>query len=158
MAATQTRIHQKIDEAEIDLVIQCNDSHEFYERYLREFPAKRKGIESISRIWKRRSEFMRKRQEPEAPLPPAAATSPAHNLDSLIAVQNKLMAEMTALMKEHLQVSKEILSILKNDPAEPAGGKPETKKTKRRVAKVIETKEPVQPVIVKKRSPILVGS
>ena len=156
MAATQTRIHQKIDEAEIDLVIQCNDSHEFYERYLREFPTKRKGIESISRIWKRRSEFLRKRQEPEAPLPPA--TSPAHNLDTLIAVQNKLMAEMTALMKEHLQVSKEILSILKNDSAEPTGGKPETKKTKRRVSKVIETKEPVQQTIVKKRSPILVGS
>ncbi len=156
MAATQTRIHQKIDEAEIDLVIQCNDSHEFYERYLKAFPTKRKGIESISRIWKRRSEFMRKRQEAESPLP--LATGTAQNLDSLVAAQNRIMAEMTALMKEHLQVSKEILAILKSDAAAPVPEKGETKKPRRRVPKVIEAKEPVQPTVVKKRSPILVGS
>jgi hypothetical protein len=156
MAATQTRVHQKIDEAEIDLVIQCNDSHEFYERYLKTFPTKRKGIESISRIWKRRGEFIRKRQETAVPFPPATGT--AHNLDALIAAQNRIMAEMTALMKEHLQVSKEILSILKDDSAPPVREKAEAKKPRRRVPKVIEAKEPVQPVVIKKRSPILVGS
>ncbi len=60
MPTPQTRIHQKVDEAEIALVLQCKDSHEFYERYIRTFPKKRKGIESISKIWKRRSEFVKK--------------------------------------------------------------------------------------------------
>ena len=48
--------------AEIDLVVQCQDSHEFYKRYREIFPDKKKGIDSISKIWKRRGEFLKKQQ------------------------------------------------------------------------------------------------
>jgi hypothetical protein len=59
MPKVQKRKYEKIDDLEIDLVIQCNDSHEFYERYRQVFPNKKKGIDSISKIWKRRSEFIK---------------------------------------------------------------------------------------------------
>ena len=62
MPKVQKRKYEKIDDLEIDLVIQCNDSHEFYERYRQVFPNKKKGIDSISKIWKRRSEFIKKQQ------------------------------------------------------------------------------------------------
>ena len=62
MSKVQKRKYEKIDDAEIDLVVQCNDSHEFYERYRQVFPNKKKGIDSISKIWKRRSEFIKKQQ------------------------------------------------------------------------------------------------
>ena len=62
MSRVQKRKYEKIDDAEIDLVIQCNDSHEFYERYRGTFPTRKKGIDSISKIWKRRSEFIKKQQ------------------------------------------------------------------------------------------------
>ena len=55
MPKTHKRKYEKIDDAEIDLVTQCTDSHEFYERYREMFPNKKKGIDSISKIWKRRS-------------------------------------------------------------------------------------------------------
>ena len=66
MAKTEPKKYQKIEEAEIDLVVQSKDSHEFYERYMVVFPDKKKGIDSISKIWKRRSEFIKKRQEAAA--------------------------------------------------------------------------------------------
>jgi len=59
MPKVQKRNYEKIDDLEIDLVIHCNDSHEFYERYRQVFPTKKKGIDSISKIWKRRSEFIK---------------------------------------------------------------------------------------------------
>ena len=62
MVKNQKRKYEKIDDLEIDLVIQCTDSHEFYERYRQVFPNKKKGIDSISKIWKRRSEFIKKQQ------------------------------------------------------------------------------------------------
>ena len=62
MQKPQGRKYQVVEEAEIDLVLKCRDSHEFYEQYLRVFPDTKKGLDSISKVWKRRSEFAKKRQ------------------------------------------------------------------------------------------------
>ena len=112
MPTPQTRIHQKVDEAEIALVLQCKDSHEFYERYIQTFPKKRKGIESISKIWKRRSEFVKKQQQAAPPVKSAVPSVP-RDIETLLALQHAQMAELCALAKEQLQVSKEILHQLK---------------------------------------------
>ena len=107
MSKTQKRKYEKIDDAEIDLVTQCNDSHEFYTRYREVFPNKKKGIDSISKIWKRRSEFVKKQQDAGQPAESVAGST--HELEALITVQNKILAELSGVMKEHLKVSKEIL-------------------------------------------------
>jgi len=44
MPRVHKRKYEKIDNAEIDLVVQCQDSHEFYKRYRELFPDKKKGI------------------------------------------------------------------------------------------------------------------
>ena len=110
MPKVHKRKYEKIEDAEIDLVVQCNDSHEFYERYRQIFPTKKKGIDSISKIWKRRSEFLKKRQPAEEPLESAIGSS--HELELLIIEQNKILAELSGIMKEHLKVSREILARL----------------------------------------------
>ena len=110
MPKVQKRNYEKIDDLEIDLVIQCNDSHEFYERYRKVFPNKKKGIDSISKIWKRRSEFIRKQQGVTQPAESISGSS--HDLEVLITAQNKILAELSGVMKEHLRVSKEILARL----------------------------------------------
>ncbi|MDP3397178.1 MAG: hypothetical protein Q8S57_11015 [Methanoregula sp.] len=110
MPKTHKRKYEKIDDAEIDLVVQCNDSHEFYERYRQVFPTKKKGIDSISKIWKRRSEFLKKQQPADEPL--ESAINSSHELESLITEQNKILAELSGVMKEHLKVSREILARL----------------------------------------------
>jgi hypothetical protein len=107
MPKVHKRKYEKIDDAEIDLVVQCTDSHEFYERYREVFPNKKKGIDSISKIWKRRGEFLKKQQDI---LPsPDSGNGSSYELDILIASQNKILAELSAVMKEQLQVSREML-------------------------------------------------
>ncbi len=107
MPKIHKRKYEKIDDAEIDLVTQCTDSHEFYERYREMFPNKKKGIDSISKIWKRRSEFVKKRQ----PVPDVDDGSEnARNFEALLLAQNKILAEMSVIMKDQLKVSREILS------------------------------------------------
>ncbi len=110
MPKTHKRKYEKIDAAEIDLVVQCTDSHEFYEQYRQVFPNKKKGIDSISKIWKRRSEFLKKMQPEEQP--PETSVGSSHELEALITTQNKILAELSGVMKEHLKVSKEILAFL----------------------------------------------
>jgi hypothetical protein len=110
MSKVQKRKYEKIDDTEIDLVVQCSDSHEFYERYRQVFPNKKKGIDSISKIWKRRSEFIKKQQEDTQPAGILSGSS--HDLEVLITEQNKIFAELSGVMKEHLRVSKEILTRL----------------------------------------------
>ena len=156
MQATKTRIHQKVDEAEIALVLQCKDSHEFYERYVHTFPRKKKGIDSISKIWKRRSEFVKKQLESAPPVQPDAGIP--QDLGTLISAQNKHMTELSKLAREQLQVSKDILAILKLQ-----NQKPEEPKQKRKVTGItIQTepvkKEPQKKKIVAKPAPILIGS
>jgi len=161
MPTTQTRIHQKVDEEEIALVLQCKDSHEFYERYVRAFPKKRKGIESISKIWRRRSEFGKKQQQ-VSPQPAVSPSKPdpatPEDLETLITLQNKHMTELCVLAREQLKVTKEILAHLKGEPE-----KSEVPAHKRKVTGITAQfepakKEPQKKKILGKPAPILIGS
>ncbi|GAB6285629.1 MAG: hypothetical protein STSR0009_18300 [Methanoregula sp.] len=176
MPTTQTRIHQKVDEEEIALVLLCKDSHEFYERYVQAFPKKRKGLESISKIWRRRSEFAKKQQlalqqetapqqgatQPVSPLPdvpvskPGPATLP--DLEIYLTVQNKHLTELCMLAREQLKVSRAILAQLKNVPEE--SDVPAPKQVVTGIFAHVEPpkKETPKKKIPEKPSPILIGS
>ncbi|WML68405.1 MAG: hypothetical protein METHP_02026 [Methanoregula sp. SKADARSKE-2] len=127
MPETEPRRYQKIDEAEINLVIECKDSHEFYERYRSVFPDRKKGIDSISKIWKRRGDFIKKRLlvasvAKPAPLPagsdlPAAPGFAGTELEKLIAAQNAMLGEVAGIMNEQLGVSRKILLLLEKQHA-----------------------------------------
>ena len=151
MPKTHKRKYEKIDDAEIDLVVQCNDSHEFYERYRQIFPTKKKGIDSISKIWKRRSEFLKKQQPADEPFESAIGCS--HELELLITEQNTILAELSGVMKEHLKVSREILACLPKQiqKREEHNEKPEG-------AKMPEQKESVKKTGGEKRTDIMIGS
>ena len=151
MPKVQKRNYEKIVGLEIDLVIQCNDSHEFYERYRQVFPNKKKGIDSISKIWKRRSEFIRKQQGITQTAESISGSS--HDLEVLITAQNKILAELSGVMKEHLRVSKEILArlpkqIQKFDEPNQKFGE----------AKLPDHKEPEKKISAEKRKDIMIGS
>jgi hypothetical protein len=151
MPRVHKRKYEKIDTAEIDLVVQCQDSHEFYKRYREFFPDRKKGIDSISKIWKRRGEFLKKRQiipdSSEFPL----GLSP--ELENLITVQNKILGELSLLLKEHLQVTREIRERLPKQVQ-----KSEDNVHKMAPAKVTEQKEPVKKPIPEKPADIMIGS
>jgi hypothetical protein len=149
MARIQKRKYEKIDEAEIDLVIQCTDSHEFYERYREAFPTRKKGIDSISKIWKRRSEFVKKQQ---GTLQGAETTGTSPELELLIAAQNKVLADLSLVMKEQLSVSREILSRLPRQIQ-----KPEESHKKHEEPRPGEPKEP-QKKAAEKHTEIMIGS
>jgi uncharacterized coiled-coil protein SlyX len=110
MPRVHKRKYEKIDTAEIDLVVQCQDSHEFYKRYRETFPDKKKGIDSISKIWKRRGEFIKKQQVVAETPESGMGLSP--ELENLLSAQNKILAELSLLLKEHLHVTREILERL----------------------------------------------
>ena len=117
MPRVHKRKYEKIDNAEIDLVVQCQDSHEFYKRYRELFPDKKKGIDSISKIWKRRGEFIKKQQ----PVPeiPESGMGLSPELEILVTAQNRILVDLSALMKEHLQVTREILERLPRQIQKP---------------------------------------
>jgi hypothetical protein len=151
MPKVQKRKYEKIDDAEIDLVVQCNDSHEFYERYRQVFPNKKKGIDSISKIWKRRSEFIKK-QQGDTQFPETISGS-SRDFEILITEQNKIFTELSGVMKEHLRVSKEILArlpkqIQKSEEPIPKSGE----------AKIADHKELEKKVSAEKRKDIMIGS
>lgn len=161
MARVQKRKYEKIDEAEIALVIQCNDSHEFYEKYRETFPTRKKGIDSISKIWKRRSEFIKKQgglpdQEP--------GTVSNQELVAMLTSQNKILSDMTGLMKEQLKVSREILVCLQRPDAKPAPAprQPDAGKhdpPKHEPPRAPEAKEPARkPAHDKPPAEIMIGS
>ena len=151
MPKVQKRNYEKIDDRDIDLVIQCNDSHEFYERYRQVFPNKKKGIDSISKIWKRRSEFIKKQQEITEPAESISGSS--HEFEVLIIAQNKILAELSGVMKEHLMVSKEILARL------PKQVQKYDEPTQKFVeAKIPDHKEPEKKISGEKRKDIMIGS
>ncbi len=151
MPKVQKRKYEKIDDLEIDLVIQCTDSHEFYERYRDVFPNKKKGIDSISKIWKRRSEFIKKQQGNSQP--EESISGPSREFEELITTQNKILTELSSLMKEHIRVSKEILACLPkqiqkfDEPNQKIG---ETK--------IPDHKEPEKKISGEKRKDIMIGS
>jgi hypothetical protein len=154
MPRVQKRKYEKIDEAEIALVIQCADSHEFYERYREAFPTRKKGIDSISKIWKRRGEFIKKQPGADNDSEPVPVVS--HELETLVTAQNKIFAELSATMKEQLKVSKEILArlpkqIQKYDEPLLHHQKPAEEKNP-------EPKEPVKKASHEKPADIMIGS
>jgi len=151
MPKVQKRKYEKIDDMEIDLVIQCNDSHEFYERYRQVFPNKKKGIDSISKIWKRRSEFIKKQQGISQPDESISGSS--HELEALITAQNKILAELSGVMKEHLRVSKEILARL---PKQIQNAEEPNQKFGE--VKIPDHKEPEKKISGEKRKDIMIGS
>jgi hypothetical protein len=151
MPKVQKRKYEKIDDLEIDLVIQCTDSHEFYERYRQVFPNRKKGIDSISKIWKRRSEFIKKQQGNSQPEESISATS--QEFGELITTQNKILAELSSLMKEHLRVSKEILARLPKQIQ-----KSDEQNQKIGETKIPDHKEPEKKISGEKRKDIMIGS
>jgi len=171
MPMAPKRKYEKIDEAEIDLVVQCEDSHEFYERYRALFPTKKKGIDSINKIWKRRSEFLKKYNPAPEPLEPAVepvaepapgpvvepvagpAVGISHELELLITEQNKILAELSGVMKEHLKLDREILARLPKHVQTYNENIPRQGETK-----TPEQKEPGKKTSRDKPSQILIGS
>lgn len=152
MAKIQKRKYEKIDEAEIELVINSSDSHEFYERYRDQFPTKKKAIDSISKIWKRRGEFLKKHQallQPDDDL----KSGISQDLEPFLREQNKIFTELTLLMKEQIKISREILSHL------PKHVTTDEKQTdKHSEPKIHEHIEPVKRTSPEKPNEIMIGS
>jgi hypothetical protein len=151
MPRVHKRKYEKIDNAEIDLVVQCQDSHEFYKRYREVFPDKKKGIDSISKIWKRRGEFLKKLQI--VPDVPESGMGLSPELEILVTAQNKILLDLSALLKEHLQVTREILDKL---PVQSY--KPDEPVHKPAQPKIPEQKEPVKKPVHEKPADIMIGS
>jgi hypothetical protein len=151
MSRVQKRKYEKIDEAEIALVIQCNDSHEFYERYRETFPTRKKGIDSISKIWKRRSEFIKKQQGALQDSDQNIRSSPEFEI--LVSAQNKILTELSSVMKEQLKVSKEILARLPKQVQ-----KYDEHPQKHGEIKNADPKEPVKKSGPEKPAEIMIGS
>jgi hypothetical protein len=151
MPRVHKRKYEKIESAEIDLVVQCQDSHEFYKRYREVFPDRKKGIDSISKIWKRRGEFLKKLQiVPDAP---ESGMGLSPELENLVLAQNKILGEISLLLKEHLRVTREILEHL---PAQVQ--KTEEHVHKPTQPKVPEHKEPAKKPVPEKPADIMIGS
>jgi hypothetical protein len=154
MQKPQGRKYQVVEEAEIDLVLKCRDSHEFYEQYLKVFPDTKKGLDSISKIWKRRSEFAKKRQ---LTLPQAETGSAAsREIQALITEQTKIMSEVADLTRENVEVSRKILSALAHQNRILSGHHEEVPKDPGHPAPL--PKPPVQKKAPEKQTPIMVGS
>lgn len=151
MPKTHKRKYEKVEDEEIDLVVKCSDSHEFYEKYRETFPTKKKGIDSISKIWKRRGEFMKKL--PDAALPADPSLTNSAELEKLLTVQNKILEELAGVMKEHLKVSREILTHL----PKPVQGS-DTHLPPKSDSRLPEQKEPVKRAGMEKSHDIMIGS
>jgi|SRR5208283_2091807 len=158
MEKPPVRKYQVVEEAEIDLVLQCRDSREFYERYLAVFPDTKKGLDSISKIWKRKSEFAKKR-----PLSVPAAeesTKAAQDIIALIHEQTKIMGEISVLTKEILEVNRQILAALTQqnqiltEHTENTVREPPKESSRHAPAMPY----PVQEIASEAQTPILVGS
>jgi hypothetical protein len=152
MEKTPVRKYQVIEEAEIDLVLQCKDSREFYDRYTRVFPDAKKSLDSISKIWKRKSEFAKKRPL-SIPAKEAGATS---EIAALIAEQTKIMKDISSLTRENLQVNQQILDALMQQNQILTGHTEEN--TKEPVHHAPLQKPAVQDLSPGMQTPILVGS
>ncbi len=158
MPRVHKRKYEKTDEQEIDLVVQCKDSHEFYKKYREMFPDKKKGIDSISKIWKRRSEFLKKRKiAPDD----ESSTGLSPELEILVTAQNRVLMDMTALLKEHLQLTREILGRLPPQvPAkhEETAHKPAPPRLPEPRNEVVPKEPPRKPVHEKPPGDIVIGS
>lgn len=156
MPRVQKRKYEKIDEDEIELVMQCSDSHEFYEKYREAFPTKKKGIDSISKIWKRRGEFIKK--HPDSQLPSNTTGGSPAELENLLEVQNRLMEEMSGILREQLKVSREILARLPKNALRYDDHPHISQEPKNPEHKNPEHKEPVKRSGAEKSNDIMIGS
>jgi hypothetical protein len=158
MEKTPVRKYQVVEEAEIDLVLRCKDSREFYERYLTAFPDTKKGLDSISKIWKRWSEFAKKRP---LSLPAAeAGTKSANGIATVIAEQTKIMGVISALTKENLEINRQILATLTQQNQILTGHSGHTvreppEKSSHHAPAVLR---PLREIASEAQTPILVGS
>jgi len=158
MEKPPVRKYQVVEEAEIDFVLQCRDSREFYDRYLTVFPDTKKGLDSISKIWKRRSEFAKKR--PQSIPAVESGTKSTNEIAAFIADQTKIMGEISALAKESLEINRQILAVLTQQNqiltrhSEPTVR--ELPKESSRHAPAVP--HPMQEIASEIQTPILVGS
>ncbi|MGB8892264.1 MAG: hypothetical protein WCC86_09365 [Methanoregula sp.] len=158
MEKIPVRKYQVVEEAEINLVLQCKDSRDFYERYLNVFPDTKKGLDSISKIWKRKSEFAKKRPL-SIPAKEAGAKS-THEITALIAEQTKILSEISIITREQLDVSQHILAELTRQnriltgPTEHTAGVP-AKESSHHAPGVLH---PMQELTSKVQTPILIAS
>ncbi len=158
MQKPPVRKYQVVEEAEIDLVLQCRDSREFYERYLTVFSDTKKGLDSISKIWKRRSEFAKKRQ---LTLPAAeTGTKSAHEIAALIAEQTKIMGVISALTRENFEVNRQILATLTQQNQILTGHSEHTVREppKESLHHAPAVPHPMREIASEVQTPILVGS
>jgi hypothetical protein len=154
MEKTPVRKYQVIEEAEIDLVLQCKDSREFYDRYTKVFPDAKKSLDSISKIWKRKSEFAKKRPL-SIPAHGAGAKSTSE-IAALIAEQTKIMKDIATLARENLEINQQILDALMQQNRVLTGHTEEN--TKEPVHHAPLQKPAVQDISPGMQTPILVGS
>jgi len=85
--------------------------------------------------------------------PEESISETSHEFGELITTQNKILAELSSLMKEHLKVSKEILArlpkqIQKSDEPNQKIGE----------TKIPDHKEPEKKISGEKRKDIMIGS
>jgi len=156
MQETTGRKYQVVTEDEIDLVLKCRDIHEFYEQYFKVFPNSKKGPDSLSRIWKRRSEFAKKRQ----PQPVQVTTSP-QEIIGLITEQNKVLNSLLSLTRESLETNKQILSelVLQNDIMQGGRARHDHLKPQTEIPlETLATNTPVQNKSPEKLAPVMVAS
>jgi len=158
MEKIPVRKYQVVEEAEIDLVLRCRDSREFYERYLKEFPDTKKGLDSISKIWKRRSEFAKKR--PQSIHAVGSGTKSTHEIAAVIADQTKIMGEIVALSRESLAVNRQILAALtqQNNILTGPPGNTVRELPKESLHHAPAVPHPLQERASEVQTPILVGS
>src|SRR5208283_5436477 len=158
MEKPPVRKYQVVEEAEIDFVLQCRDSREFYDRYLTVFPDTKKGLDNIFKIWKRRSEFAKKR--PQSIPAVEAGTKSSHEIATLIAEQTKIMGDISTLTMETLEANRQILAVLtqqiQNVTAPPEKTVREPPKESSRHAPAVP--HPMQEIASEVQTPILVGS
>jgi len=155
MQKTPARKYQVVEEAEIDLVLRCRDSREFYEQYLKIFPDTKKGLDSISKIWKRRSEFAKKRQ---LTLPQAdAGSAQSREIQTLILEQTKILTDLVSLTKESLEVNRQILQALAHQNRILTGQHDEKAREPAHPA-AHPQKPAAQKKAPEKQTPIMVGS
>jgi hypothetical protein len=154
MEKIPVRKYQVVEEVEIDLVLQCKDSREFYDRYLKVFPDTKKGLDSISKIWKRKSEFAKKR--PLSIPTKEAGAKFTNEIAALISEQTKILGEISVITKENLEVSQHILAELTQQNHILTGHTDE--KSKEPVHPAPALPHSMQKIAPDMQTPILVGS
>ena len=154
MQKTPARKYQVVEEAEIDLVLKCRDSHEFYEQYLRYSRIQRKVLTVSARSGNAGASLQRNGLRPSRRQKPGQTNS--REIQTLIAEQTKIMIDMAALTKENLEVSRQILSALAHQNRILTGRHEEKAKDPANPAP--PPKPPVQKKAPEKQTPIMVGS